>query len=232
MPYGFYYGSLDWTFLMLIVLMLIASIASAKVKSTFNKYHQVRSSRGLTGAQAAEQMLKNNGLYDVKVERVSGFLSDHYDPRTKTIRLSEPVYNNPSVASISVACHEAGHALQHAQEYGPLKARTALLPLATLGTQAVWPLFFAGIFFQLTNLITIGIIFFAFSVLFQVVTLPVEFDASARALKMMDEYGMLSGEENVGAKKVLNAAAMTYVAAAAIAVGQLVRMIAMSKRRR
>ncbi len=227
-----YYGNVDWTFFMLIGLMLLASLASMGVKSTFNKYHTVRNVRGLTGAQAAEQMLRNSGIYDVRVERVSGYLSDHYDPRSKTIRLSEPVFNNPSIASVSVACHEVGHAIQHAKGYTPLKLRTAVLPLAQLGSQALFPLLFAGIVFSFPSLISIGIVFFAFSVVFQLITLPVEFNASARAIRLMDEYGILTDSENSDARKVLNAAAMTYVAAAAIAVGQLVRLLMMNQRRR
>lgn len=227
----YFYGMYDWTFGLLIILMIMASFASMSVKSTFKKYHQIRNARGMTGAQAAEQMLRQNGIYDVKVERTSGYLSDHYDPRSKTIRLSEPVYDNPSIASVSVACHEAGHALQHATAYGPLKIRTAILPAAQLGSQALWPLFFAGVILSLPPLINIGILFFSFSVFFQLVTLPVEFNASSRAIKMMDAYGILGDDENVGAKKVLNAAAMTYVAAAAMALAQLFRMIMMSRRR-
>jgi hypothetical protein len=179
----------------------------------------------LTGAQAAEMMLRQNGITNVRIERVGGYLSDHYDPRSKTIRLSEPVYDNPSVASVSVACHEAGHALQHASEYAPLKMRTALLPLAQLGSQALWPLFMIGIVLSLPSLINVGILFFSFSVIFQLLTLPVEFNASSRAIAMMEQYGILSSDENSDARKVLRAAAMTYVAAAAMAVGQLIRML-------
>ncbi|MDK2867795.1 MAG: uncharacterized protein PWP51_1986 [Clostridiales bacterium] len=220
------------SFLMLILLMIFASMASMGVKSTFNKYHRVRSARNITGAEAAQMMLNKNGLYDVRIERIAGNLTDHYDPRTKTVRLSDPVYSNASVASVSVACHEVGHAIQHEQGYAPLAIRTAILPAAQLGSQALWPLFFIGIIFSMPGLIQIGILFFAFSVLFQLVTLPVEFNASARALENMETYGILMDEENEHAKKVLRAAAMTYVAAAAMAVGQLVRMLLLSNRRR
>ncbi len=223
-----YYGS---GYFMLLILMLFAFLANMGVKNTFKKYHRVRNARGLTGAQAAEQMLKSNGLYDVRVERIHGYLSDHYDPRTKTIRLSEPVYDNPSVASVSVACHEAGHALQHESGYVPLSLRTAVLPVAQLGSKAAWPLLLAGVILSLPMFINVGVIFFSFSVLFQVITLPVEFNASSRALKMMNEYGILIDDENKHARKVLTAAAMTYVAAAAIAVGQLIRFILMANRR-
>ncbi len=218
----FYGGS---SYILLFFLFILASLASMGVKSTFNKFHKVRNMRGMTGAEAAETILRNNGIYDVKVERVHGYLSDHYDPRSKTIRLSEPVFDNPSVASVSVACHEAGHALQHATGYVPLKMRTAILPVAQLGSQALWPLFMIGIVLSLPQLINIGILFFSFSVIFQLLTLPVEFNASSRAIHMMEAYGVLSSEENQNAKKVLNAAAMTYVAAAAMAIGQLIRMI-------
>jgi len=183
----------------------------------------------MTGAEAAEAILRHNGITDVRVERVRGYLSDHYDPRSKTIRLSEPVFDNPSIASVSVACHEAGHALQHARGYAPLSLRTMLLPAAQLGSQALWPLFMIGIVLSMPQLINIGILFFSFSVIFQLLTLPVEFNASNRAIHMMEEYGILSTEENSSAKKVLRAAAMTYVAAAAMAVGQLIRMLMMSR---
>ena len=218
-----YYGG--GSFIMLFVLFIFASLASMGVKSTFIKFHKIRNVKGMTGAEAAEAVLRNNGIYDVKVERVNGHLTDHYDPRSKTIRLSEPVFDNPSIASVSVACHEAGHALQHANGYVPLKLRTMILPAAQLGSQALWPMFIIGIILSLPQLITIGILFFSFSVVFQIITLPVEFNASSKAIRMMDEYGILSEEENSGAKKVLNAAAMTYVAAAAMAVGQLIRML-------
>ncbi len=217
------------SYLLLFLLFIMASLASMGVKSTFNKYHKIRNMRGLTGAQAAEMILRNNGLYDVRVERVHGYLSDHYDPKAKVIRLSEPVFDNPSVASVSVACHEAGHALQHANGYAPLKIRTAILPAAQLGSQALWPLFMLGIVLSMPQLVTLGILFFSFSVVFQLVTLPVEFNASSRAIRLMEEYGVLSSEENADAKKVLNAAAMTYVAAAAMAIGQLIRMILISR---
>lgn len=219
------------TYILLLVLIVASFAISSNVKSTFKKYHKERNMRGMTGAQAAEKMLKDNGLYDVKIERVGGFLTDHYDPRSKTIRLSEPVYDNPSVASVSVACHEAGHALQHANGYAPLGFRTAILPVAQLGSQALFPLLIAGMIFSFSPLIQIGIIFFSFSVIFQLVTLPVEFNASSRALAAMENSNILMDEENASAKKVLTAAAMTYVAAAAIAVVQLIRLILMNSNR-
>ncbi|MCA0384233.1 MAG: zinc metallopeptidase [Firmicutes bacterium] len=217
------------SYLLLFILFIVASLASMGVKSTFNRYHKIRNMRNMTGAEAAEAILRHNGITDVRVERVRGYLSDHYDPRSKTIRLSEPVFDNPSIASVSVACHEAGHALQHARGYAPLSLRTMLLPAAQLGSQALWPLFMIGIVLSMPQLINIGILFFSFSVIFQLLTLPVEFNASNRAIHMMEEYGILSTEENSSAKKVLRAAAMTYVAAAAMAVGQLIRMLMMSR---
>lgn len=221
----------DTAYIIILILFFVASAASMSVKTTFNKYHRVRSARGMTGAEAAEYMLRTNGVNDVRIERIGGYLSDHYDPRNKVIRLSDPVYNNASVASVSVACHEAGHALQHAQGYVPLNIRTAILPVAQIGSQALWPLVMLGLFIG-PIFLEIGIIFYSFSVIFQLLTLPVEFDASSRALRMMNEYGVLHDDENIHAKKVLNAAAMTYVAAAAIALGQLARLILMSNRRR
>lgn len=221
----------DPAFFILIGLFLLALLASSRVKSTFQKYGKVRNMRNLTGAQAAEMLLRQNGIYDVRIEAIPGELSDHYDPRTKTVRLSESVYGVPSVSAVSVACHEVGHAIQHNLDYAPLKLRTLILPVAQLGSQALWPLFFMGIIFSLPPLVYLGIAFFSFSVIFQILTLPVEFDASARALKQMEAVGILSDDENESAKKVLRAAAMTYVAAAAMAVGQLVRMILLSRRR-
>lgn len=218
-------------YFLLFLLMIVAFFANMGVKNTFNKYHKIRNARGLTGAEAAEKMLRQNGIYDVRVERVGGYLSDHYDPRGKVIRLSEPVYDNPSVASVSVACHEAGHALQHANGYVPLSLRSAVLPVAQFGSQALWPLVIAGMILRMSMFIKVGIVFFAFSVVFQLLTLPVEFNASSRALRQMNEYGILVDEENSHAKKVLNAAAMTYVAAAAIAIGQLIRLLLLSNRR-
>ena len=217
-----YYGS---SYILLFFLFIMASLASMGVKSTFNRYHKVRNTRNITGAEAAQMMLRRSGIVDVRVERVNGYLSDHYDPKAKVIRLSEPVFDNPSIASVSVACHEVGHAIQHANEYAPLKIRTALLPLAQIGSQALWPLFMIGILLSLPQLINVGILFFSFSVIFQLVTLPVEFNASSRAISLMDQFEILSSDENASAKKVLNAAAMTYVAAAAMAVGQLIRML-------
>lgn len=224
----FYGGS---GYFMIFILFIVASMASMGVKSTFSKYHKERNSRGLTGAEAAALMLRNNGITNVSIERVGGYLSDHYDPRTRTVRLSEPVYDNPSIASVSVACHEVGHALQHANGYAPLSIRTAILPAAQLGSQALWPLFMIGIILSMPQLVTLGIIFFSFSVVFQLVTLPVEFNASSRAIQMMGDYDILSDDENSKARKVLNAAAMTYVAAAAMAVGQLVRMLLLNRGR-
>lgn len=228
--YGFYAISPVY-YIALFAVMIFAFVANSKVKSTFNKYHKIRSIRNITGAEAARQMLLNNGIHDVKVERIGGSLTDHYDPRSKTIRLSDPVYNNPSVASVSVACHEVGHAIQHAHGYVPLSIRTAILPVANIGSKAFWPLFFGGFILSIGPLMQVGIILYAFAVLFQLATLPVEFDASSRALKYLENEGVLYDEENTHSKKVLWAAAMTYVASAAMALVQLLRFVLLSRGR-
>ena len=197
-----------------------------QVKSTFNKYSRVSSSKGMTGAMVAEQLLRSQGIYDVSIQRVSGSLTDNYNPRNKTLNLSDSVYNSTSVAAIGVAAHETGHAIQHAYGYGPLSFRTALFPLASVGSRVSWILIVLGLIFGSTNiLIDIGILMFSLAVLFQLVTLPVEFNASARALQLLESEGFLYGDENRQARKVLSAAAMTYVAAAATAILQLLRLI-------
>jgi Zn-dependent membrane protease YugP len=207
--------------------LLLSLYASFKVKSAFNKYSKIATASGLTGAQAAGNMLRSNGLHDVEIEPTKGFLSDHYDPRTKTLRLSPEVYSGKSVSSVGVAAHEAGHALQDADGYGPLKLRSAIVPMASIGSKLAWPLLiiggiimYAGSVFGLV-MVKVGIILFSLAVAFQLITLPVEFNASKRALVALDSSGMLMKEEVSGARKVLNAAALTYVAAAAAAVLQL-----------
>ena len=225
--YGYYgYGYYDPMYILIIISCVIALIAQVKVKSTYNRYAKVASSKGMTGAMVAEQLLRSQGIYDVSVQRISGSLTDNYNPRYKTLNLSDSVYNSTSVAAIGVAAHETGHAIQHAQGYGPLSFRTALFPFANIGSRLSWIFIIAGVIFGSTNvLVDIGILMFSLAVLFQLVTLPVEFNASSRALKLLESEGYLYGDENRQARKVLTAAAMTYVAAAATAILQLVRLI-------
>ena len=228
---GYYYY--DIYYIILVLPMVIFSlIASVKVKSTFNKYSGVRSIRGLTGAQAASEVLRFYGINDVKIEHVSGELTDHYDPKANVIRLSDKVYNSTSVASIGVACHEAGHAAQYAQGYVPVKLRSVIYPACSIGSKIGIPIAILGLIFSFDFLITIGIAFFGLAVFFQIVTLPVEFNASRRAVKVIDEMGILQTEELRGTKKVLTAAALTYVASLAVSVANLLRLILLANRRR
>lgn len=229
-PYGFYY---DWTYILVLIGAVVSLIASARVNSTFHKYARERSLSGMTGAQAAEAILHNNGIYDVRVERVSGSLTDHYDPRTKTVRLSDSVYNSPSVAAIGVAAHECGHVMQHEEHYTPLELRTMLVPVANIGSHIGIPIILLGIILGGSPvLVNIGIWVFSLAVLFQVVTLPVEFDASRRALVCIEKYGIVTKEEKAKSAKVLRAAALTYVAAAAASILQLLRLILLFGNRR
>lgn len=225
----------DWTwFAIMIPCLILSLLSSAMVKSAFNKYSQIRNSRSMTGAQAAEQLLRLNGVTGVRIERVSGNLTDHFDPRSNTIRLSESVYDSPSVAAVGVACHEAGHACQHAQGYFPNKLRSMILPVANIGSKLSWLFIIIGLLLptRYDFFVTIGIIMYAAAVLFTLVTLPVEFNASSRALKTIKANGMLSADEYPGAKKTLTAAAMTYVASAATAILQLLRLILIFGNRR
>lgn len=229
-PYGFYY---DWTYILVLIGAVVSLIASARVNSTFHKYARERSLSGMTGAQAAQAILHNNGIYDVRVERIGGSLTDHYDPRTKTVRLSDSVYNSPSVAAIGVAAHECGHVMQHEEHYTPLELRTMLVPVANIGSYIGIPIILLGIFLGGSPvLVNIGIWVFSLAVLFQVVTLPVEFDASRRALACIEKYGIVTKEEKAKSAKVLRAAAYTYVAAAAASVLQLLRLILLFGNRR
>lgn len=237
MPYYLYYGYGSSAFWMiaLLVAFVFSMYAQFKVKSTFSKYSKVISKRGMTGADAARTILDRNGLQNVKIERVSGSLSDHYDPRTNVVRLSDSVYDNPSVASIGVAAHECGHAVQYAVGYGPIKFRTAIIPVTQVGSNLAMPLILIGLVLGAAGLAYLGVAFFALSTFFQLVTLPVEFNASSRALSTLQEYGTLDDEELRSAGKVLSAAAMTYVAALAVSLVNLLRMAAIvssrSKRR-
>ena len=224
---GYYGYGFDWTYLLVLAGAILSLIASAKVNSTFQKYAKVRSMCGMTAAQVARRILDRNGLSDIPVEHVSGNLSDHYDPTSKVLRLSDSTYHSPSVAAIGVAAHECGHAIQHKESYGPLKLRTAIVPMANIGSRLGIPIILLGLFFGSGGnfLVTIGIWAFSLAVLFQVVTLPVEFNASNRALMMLEDYGILGQEEKRKAKSVLSAAAMTYVAAAASSIIQLLRLV-------
>lgn len=221
---GYYY--IDPTYILVLIGIAITLLASVRVKSTFAKYSRVRSMSGITGAQAAQRLLNNAGIYDVRIERISGNLTDHYDPRSKTLRLSDPVYGQSSLAAIGVAAHECGHAIQHQNNYFPLKLRGSLVPVANLGSTAAWPIIILGVVLSWNSfLINLGIILFAAAVLFQIVTLPVEYNASRRAIAKLGETGILYQEELRQSKRVLDAAALTYVAAAASTVLQLLRLI-------
>ena len=230
--FDYYYLSNYYYMILVLPMIILSMIASAKVNSSFKKYSKVLSQRGLTGAQAAFEILRHYGITDVKIERVSGNLTDHYDPRTNVIRLSDNVYNSTSVAAIGVACHEAGHAAQYAQNYAPIKIRNTVLPVANLGSKLGIPLAILGFFLGFTSLAYAGVIFFSFAVLFQLITLPVEFNASKRAIQVIGDADILSEEEKVGARKVLTAAAMTYVASLAVSIASLLRLILTVNRRR
>ena len=230
--YGYYF---DPTYILIIIGAVICLIASARVKTTFHKYNRVRSMSGMTGAQAAERILHSAGIYDVSVQHVSGELTDHYDPRNKTLSLSDSTYGSTSVAAVGVAAHECGHAIQHQQDYAPLSIRSAIVPVANLGSFAAWPLILIGMFITSSTgslLINIGILCFSLSVLFQLVTPPVEFNASSRAIHMLGQTGILREEELRGTRKVLGAAALTYVAGAAAAILQLLRLLILTNGRR
>lgn len=222
MPY-FYF---DYYYIILVVPVIIASlIIQSKLKSTYAKYSGVNNVKNLTGAQAAQMVLNYYGIYNVQIESTPGMLSDHYDPTKNVIRLSDGVYNSTSVAAIGVACHEAGHAAQHAQGYTPIKIRNTILPVCNIGSTLSMPLLLIGLVLSFEPLIWIGIGFFSFVSVFQLVTLPVEFNASKRALSVIESNGLLTFEEKQGAAKVLKMAAMTYVAALATSVAQLLRLI-------
>ena len=228
---GMGYG-LDPMYILVIIMGILCMVASARVSSVYKKYARVRSASGLTGAQAAVEILRRNGITDVSVQHVSGNLTDHYDPRSKTVNLSDSTYGSNSVAAVAVAAHECGHVLQHHVGYLPLQIRTAIVPAANIGSKAGIPLLLLGMLLSFRPLITIGILVFSLAVAFQIVTLPVEFNASSRALGMLTEYGILSQEEVPHSRKVLSAAAMTYVASAASAVVQLLRLVLLNNRRR
>lgn len=225
----------DWTYILVLIGVVLSLWASSRVKSTFNKYSKMRTASGVTGAQAAERILRQSGINDVSIQHISGNLNDHYDPRTKTLRLSDSVFNVSSIAAAGVAAHECGHAVQHNKGYAPLAIRSAIVPVANFGSAISWPIIIIGLLMGGSGsqtLITIGIILFSTVVAFHLITLPVEFNASSRALRILSDTGILSGEENEGARKVLNAAALTYVASAAAMILQLLRIILLSRSRR
>lgn len=229
----FYYY--DPTYSLVLIGVVICMIASSRVNSVFRRYSSVRSISGMTGREAAERILHANGIYDVRVCHISGHLTDHYDPRNKTLALSDATYSSASVAAIGVAAHECGHAVQHAVGYAPLKIRGALVPIANFGSAAAWPLILIGLLIRSDAaffLINLGILLFSAAVLFQIVTLPVEINASRRAVQALEKGGMLYGEEINGTKAVLRAAALTYVASAASMILQLLRLIIIGGRRR
>ncbi|NLN97793.1 MAG: zinc metallopeptidase [Eubacteriaceae bacterium] len=226
----------DWTFILLIPGMILAAFAQAKVKSAYNKYSQVRTQNGLTGTQAARQILDAYGLHHVRVEQVAGELTDHYDPRTKILRLSQGVANNNSIAAVGIAAHETGHALQDASGYAPLRFRNFIVPISNIASTASWPLFLIGLFMGNSNigmtLMNLGILLFIVAFAFYVITLPVEFNASSRALNVLEQNYIVTSEENRGVQKVLSAAALTYVASMVTALLNLVRLIALRNSRR
>ncbi len=240
----FYYYGIDWTYIVMVLpAILLSLIASARVNSTFQKYSQVRNSRGLTGAQAAQRVLHANGVTDVRIERIAGDLTDHYDPKANVIRLSESVYDAATPAAVGVAAHEAGHAVQYATNYAPIKLRAAIVNVTNIGSKLSMPLIFFGIllmgvqslaqFSELFYYISVfGVLCFGTCVVFQLITLPVEFNASRRALATIEQTDLLSSEERKGAKKVLSAAAMTYVAALAVSLMQFLRLLMIVRRRR
>ena len=232
MYYPMYY---DVTYILVLIGVVICLLASAKMNSTFKRYSKVRNQAGLTGREAAEEVLRRAGIYDVRVEHVSGNLTDHYDPRNKVLRLSDATYNSTSVAAVGVAAHECGHAIQHATGYAPLNFRSALVPVANFGSKIAWPLIVLGLLFSSRAsllLIEMGILAFSLAVLFQLVTLPVEFNASNRAIRILAGTGMLQGDEIRSTRKVLTAAALTYVASAASSILQLLRLVLLTRGRR
>ena len=226
--YGYgYYSMFDPTMILVLIGVFLSLGASAKVNSTYARFSRVRSMTGMTGAEAARQLLNSQGIYDVQIRQVAGSLTDNYDPRTKTVNLSESVYGSTSVAAIGVAAHECGHAMQDASEYVPLRLRGSMVPVVNIGAQLSWPMILIGVLVggMGSPIVSLGILLFSLSVLFQLVTLPVEFNASARAVRLLDSTGILRGEEVGYTKQVLGAAALTYVAAAAGSILQLLRLI-------
>ena len=232
MPHYFYYGFDIYYIILILPALIISLVAQFKVKSTFSKYSNMHSATRLTGADAAKKVLSTHSVYDVSVGRVAGQLTDHFDPRANVVRLSDSTYSSTSVAAIGVAAHECGHAIQYATGYAPIKIRNSIVPVVNIGNALSMPLFFIGLIMGMTNLALAGALLFGLVLLFQVITLPVEFNASRRALKILDSSDLLYDEELKGAKKVLTAAALTYVAAVASTALQLLRLLLILNRRR
>lgn len=230
MLFGWFYY--DWTILLVLPALILSLWAQFRVNSTFDKYAKIYNRRGLTGADAARRILDANGLHHVRIEQVHGHLSDHYDPRANVIRLSDSVYGSPSAAAVGVAAHEAGHAVQYAKNYAPIKLRAAIIPVTRFGSMLAMPLFFIGLLAAFPPLLLAGILLYSAVTLFQLVTLPVEFNASSRALQTLEHTGMLVGDELDGARRVLSAAAMTYVAALVSSLLTLLRLLILANRRR
>lgn len=229
MPYLFY----DYYYIILVIpAMILAIIAQVKVKSTYAKYAKIGNSRSITGAYAAQAVLTHYGIRDVRIEQISGKLSDHYDPKAKVIRLSSEVYSGSSIAAVGIACHEAGHAAQHAENYAPIKVRNSLVPVCNIGSTLGIPLALIGFVLGFEPLVTIGLVLYAAISVFHLVTLPVEFNASRRAIRVIDETHLLHDDETGGAKKVLSAAAMTYVASLIVALANLLRLVLRFNNRR
>ncbi|MCR4628554.1 MAG: zinc metallopeptidase [Clostridium sp.] len=225
MYYGYYGYYFDPTYFLILIAIAISGIASMRMKSTFLKYTRVSSRLGLTGAETAKRILESQGIYDVQVVHVAGELTDHYDPRTRTVNLSDPVYASTSIAAVGVAAHECGHAVQDAVGYVPLQVRGAIVPVVNIGSSLSWPMILIGVFLSQGRLISLGIVLFSFSVIFQLVTLPVEFNASHRALRLLESTGILIRDEVNDTRKVLTAAALTYVAATIGSLLQLLRLL-------
>ena len=222
----------DPTWWLIIVGMILCLAASGNVSATYRKYSKIENARGMTASEVAERILKGAGISDVRIERIEGELTDHYDPKNKVVRLSEGVYYSTSVAAIGVAAHECGHVLQHYNGYLSIRVRNAIVPVVNFGSNLSWPLILLGVLFGLTRLVDVGIILFTLVLLFQIVTLPVEFNASKRAISVIRDTGILYGEEITGAKKVLNAAALTYVAGVIATALQVLRLFLLFGRRR
>ena len=229
----FYWYGIDWTYLVLVLpAMIFALIAQGMVTSTFNKYAKKATRCGMTGYQAANMILEENGIHDVRIERISGNLNDHFDPKAGVIRLSDATYASTSAAAVGVAAHEAGHAVQHAKQYTPIQIRSAIIPITNIGSKLTFPLILIGALLSFQPLVTIGIAFFALSTVFQLVTLPVEFNASKRAMQALRASGRMDSDELTASRKVLTAAAMTYVAALTVSLMQLIRLMIIFGRRR